>query len=141
MERWSAVPCPPEVCDTNGDAAVDILDVQLAINATLGIAPCPVVDPSGLPPSLDDLLDARLDPDGDGVPVHIDSCRAEANADQGDIDADGVGDVCDNCPGNPNPSQVDRTGDGIGDACQDSDFDGFRDDGGARCGAGEHRPR
>ncbi len=47
--KWAIVPrltAPPTTisCDVNLDGAVNVLDVQLAINATLGTSPCPPAD-------------------------------------------------------------------------------------------------
>jgi hypothetical protein len=42
-----------------------------------------------------------------------------------DADGDGRGDTADNCPRDHNPEQQDADGDGMGDACDDDDGDGF----------------
>lgn len=89
----------------------------------------------------DDLDDAILDNDGDGIANHNDNCPDHSNLEQLDADGDGIGDACDddddgdgvldaddNCPLIANPDQADSDGDGIGDVCDnDADQDGVLD--------------
>ncbi|MEM7409976.1 MAG: thrombospondin type 3 repeat-containing protein [Myxococcota bacterium] len=100
-------------------------------------------DPATSRPRVYVLDDARLDSDGDALPIQLDNCPYIANADQADLDGDGIGDVCDACPGDAendlesdgvcgdvdvcplafDPDQRDTDQDGAGDAC-DADDDG-----------------
>lgn len=47
MILWQGVAQPQSACDLNGDSTVNVADVQLSVNMTLGLVPC-TADIAGL---------------------------------------------------------------------------------------------